>query len=244
MSISIEEARRKLDILEELANDPSLILTELFSEGVSGSNFLYQVKVNEKYILDYLNEYLSKLPVFSGCKIINNCGVFKITVEPLRVGVYADCIGDDEIVKIYADKRTYRLLIKDINDYEKLMSREHILETVKLSDYWVRFVDLTFKKRILNSFNSLKSNKRFFIRILDFIFWYRISNKKIGAAIEREMEKVNNANAYNIKEYNEDIEEQKYYLQYAPDHIKNIKLKQEEISNYLNSIGYKEMSNY
>ena len=46
MSISLEEARRKLDILEKSSDEPELILTDLFSEGVSGMNFLYQVRVN------------------------------------------------------------------------------------------------------------------------------------------------------------------------------------------------------
>ena len=72
MSISLEEARRKLDILEKSSDEPELILTDLFSEGVSGMNFLYQVRVNGKYIIDYLKEYLNVINPFKNCIIMNN----------------------------------------------------------------------------------------------------------------------------------------------------------------------------
>jgi hypothetical protein len=247
MSISLEEARKKLDILERLADNPELILTELFTEGASGSNFLYQVRVNNKYILDYLKEYLSKLSVFADCNISNNSYELKISLEPLRIGEYAKYISNDNIIKIDANERTYKILNKDIDEYEKVMNEKYELEVKELDNFWNQFVDLTFKKRINNSFKSLVSKKRLHIRLCDSIWWYFVSNKKIKAKLTEETEKLNDDNKYNKKRYEEQIEQQNYYFKYAPDHIESIKSKQKEISEYLLSIGYKEdveMSDY
>jgi hypothetical protein len=245
MSISLQEARKKLDILEKLARNPELILTELFTEGVSGSNFLYQVKVNNKYILDYLKEYLLKIPVFSDCRITNSSCDFHVYVNPLRFGKYADYISDDKIIKIDADERTYNVCNKRIEEYVDMMNKVYKNEVMQLSDYWIRFQNLTFKKRFVNAYNSLKSDKKH--KISNFFFWLHIKKSKVDEALNKEIDKINSSNKYNKESYNEDIEKQNYYLQYAPEHIQKIKDKQTEISKYLLSIGYKEnteMSTY
>jgi hypothetical protein len=248
MSISLEEARKKLDILEKLSTNPELILTELFSEGVSGGNFLYQVNVNGKYIMDYLKEYLSKLSVFSNCMITSNSYELRIAVEPLRFGEHAKYISNDNIIDINADERTYKLINRNIRSYENIMNENYVLKISQLSNYWKRFVNLTFRNRIKNSFISLTDkNKKLTIRLKDFIFWYFIRNKKILSALEREKEKVNNNNKYNAKQHTENLERQNYYFEYAPAHIEFIKNKQQEIVAYLISLGYKEdneMSEY
>jgi hypothetical protein len=247
MSISLEEARKKLDILERLANNPELILTELYTEGVSGSNFLYQINVNGKYILDYLQNYLSTLPVFSDCKVSEAAWELKVKVDPLRIGEYTDYISDDEIIKIDLDKHTYKIIHKNIKAYEKIMNEKYELEVKELDHFFKQFMNLTLKKRISNSCKSLISKKKLKFKLYDSVMWYFISNKKIKAKLAEEIESIDNWNAYNKKEYDEKVEQQKYYLQYAPNHINNIKHKQKEISDYLLSIGYKEdkeMSDY
>jgi hypothetical protein len=242
MSISLQEARRKLDILEKLAFDPKLILTDLFTDGVSGSNFLYQVKVNNKYILDYLREYLSELPVFSGCKVTNSAGVFIVNLESLKLdfGWRSSYISDDKIIKIDADLRTFKVIDKDIEKYEMVLNKEYTIEVKELSDFWKRFENLTVKKRVINALNSFKTQKKLLVKILDFKFWLFCSNKKIEEALTRESKKIDDTNKYNNEQYKEDIALQEYYMKYAPDHIQKIKSKQQEIINYLLSIGYKE----
>lgn len=240
MSISLEEARRKLDILEKITNNPELVLTELFTEGVSGSNFLYQIKVKDKYILDYLKDHLSTLQVFSYCKISNSGYEITITVNPLRIGEYSKYIGNDNILRIDADKRTFKILNKDILKYEKVMEEKYELEKKELPEFWNKFKDLTLKKRACNSLKSLVSNKMLHIRLYDFVMWYFVSNKKIKNKLNEVIEQLNETNDYNLKRYNEQIEQQNYYREHAPKHIEFIKYKQKEISDYLLSIGYKE----
>ena len=59
LSIELQEARKELDILENLANNPQLILTDLFGGGTSELNFLYQVNIKGKYINMYLNIFFT-----------------------------------------------------------------------------------------------------------------------------------------------------------------------------------------
>ena len=247
MSISLEEARHKLDVLEKLASDPKLILTDLFSEGVSGSNFLYQVKVNDKYILDYLKEHILNLSVFKDCIVENNSYDFFVYFPSLKIGKHSNLTGEDKIAKIDAESKEFKITTECINDYESVMNREYTYERKELSEFWQRFKDLSFKSRIKNAFKSLVSNKKIHIRISDFIFWFTITNKKVNVVLDREQQKVDNSNTYNKKRYKEDIERQNYYRKYAPTHIECIKKKQKEIYEYLISLGYtenKDMSIY
>ncbi len=69
MSISLEAARRNLDILEQLHNKPELILTDLFPDNMSNSIFLHQVSIHDKNIMDYLKEYLLGIYPFKDCII-------------------------------------------------------------------------------------------------------------------------------------------------------------------------------
>lgn len=247
MSISLEEARHKLDVLEKLAIDPKLILTDLFSEEVSGSNFLYQVKVNNKYIPDYLQEQMLNLPVFKDCIVKNNSYDFFVYLPHLKVGKYSDFESDDKIAKIDANSNEFKIITECIDDYESVMNREYICKRKELGEFWQRFKDLSFKSRVKNASKALVSDKRVHIRMLDFIFWLTVTKKKVKTALDREQEKVDDSNSYNEEQYKEDIERQKYYRQYAPIHIECIKEKQKEIYEYLISLEYtenNEMSTY
>lgn len=247
MSISLEEARKKLDTLEKLANNPELILTDLFTEGVSGSNFLYQINIDNKYILDYLKEYLQKISVFSDCIITNSSYDFYIYIKSLKIGEYSKYNSNDCIIRINADQRTFKIINRCIEDYEAIMNKKYIKGIKKLDEYWARFQNLNFKKRIINAINSFSSNKKFYVKILDFLFWLKIKQSKVDIKLNQKINEINESNKYNEKLYNEEIERQNYYLQYAPKHIQKIREKQKDISEYLLSVGYKEdekMSEY
>lgn len=241
MSISLDEARNKLDILEQIPNNPELILTKLCTNGVSGNNFLYQVNINGKYILDYIQDNFKKIKAVSNYEIkCKNCNEIAIYVKSINTNVRYNPL--DEIIRIDTNSHTYRLIEKSINNYEKVMNSECILRNRQLSNdkYWNKFIDFSFKKRVKNSFKSLVSNKRLLTRLQDFVFWSFVSNKTILEALKREENNVKDINNSNLEQYNDDIKKQNYYLQYAPKHIEYIRISQKEISEYLSSLGYVE----
>lgn len=250
LSISLEDARKKLDILEQLSNAPQLILTNLLSDGLLGTNFLYQVNINGKYIMDYLREYLCSIDPFKDCIIKNNSYIFSFYLPSLKVGNHSEFNGYDLIAQINAYEKTFKLFTECIDDYNDVMSQEYQLEIVELSNWWKRFTDLRIKNRISQIREVIHSDKKLFVKIADIYFWIVMTNRqrrKIQEALERENEKVSSSNKYNKEKYEENIEKQDYYKQYAPGQIRRIRNKQKEIEDFLKDIGYIEdigMSKY
>ena len=240
MSIELQEARKKLDILEKLTNNPELILTDLFSNSVSDNNFLYQVNVNGRYILDYLVDYLKTLDVFNDSFIKLQSHDIHIYIPSLKYGEYQNLQSDDKIMKIDIDNRTYRLCYESIEKYTDTMSKEYKLEICELSDFWKKYENFGFKNRVKNAFMSLTTDKKLHIRLWDFIYILIVSKKKVNAALNREREKVNRKNERNLKYYNEHVDLQNFYKENAPMQIDMIHKKQKEIITFLNQIGYKE----
>ncbi|WP_097005262.1 hypothetical protein [Lacrimispora amygdalina] len=252
MSISIEEARKKLDTLEKLSNDPSLILTDLFSEGVSGSNFLYQVNIKGKYIIDYLIEHLQKLSVFEGCIIKQSSWDLKIYMESLKYGGYGRFESDDLIVKVDIESKTFKSIDECYAKYEDVMHTEYKLQEEKLSNYWIRFVNPTFKNRIRYAIEVFSSHKKPLVKLLDFWFWIAYplffkTRNRITEALKEENIRLNDRNKDNLDDYSERLNKQKFYKENASAHISKIVKKAAEIEEYLRGLGYKEdreMSDY
>lgn len=240
MSIELKQARKKIDILENLAKNPELILTELFKEGIDGTNFLYQIRVNGKYILDYFNEYLLTLPVFDDCVVKNEGYYVNISVPCLKIGEFSDLWSNDNILKINASERTFLIINRNIDEYEKFMNKKIIKEVDELEEHFKKFENLTLKKRFKNSFNVIRSKKRILIKIMDFAFWLYIRKSKVNNYLDKEYKRIESENERNEIKYNKEIEKQNYYIENAPSHIEKIKRKQKEISEYLLSLGYKE----
>lgn len=252
MSISIEEARKKLDTLERLSNDQSLILTDLFSEGVNGSNFLYQVNINGKYIFDYLMEHLQKLHVFENCIIEQSSWDLKIYIESLKYGEYSRFERDDLIVKIDVEAKTFKLIDGCYAKYEDVINAKYKLREEKMADYLVKFINPTFKNRIRYAIEVFSSNKKVLVKLLDFVFWvgyplFLKTRKKIAEALKEENARLNDKNQDNLDDYNEQVNKQKFYKENAPAHISKIVKKAAEIEEYLRGLGYTEdpeMSEY
>ena len=76
--MTMEQAQKLLNYLEQSKNTPELILEKLFTYGVEGMKFLYQVQPDNKYICDFCKEQLSTLPVFLDCIIKQNSFEFEI----------------------------------------------------------------------------------------------------------------------------------------------------------------------
>lgn len=60
MSISVEKAEEYIELLRKIPDNPEFILKgNLFDEGTDSLNFLYNIKIDGKYILDFLIENVS-----------------------------------------------------------------------------------------------------------------------------------------------------------------------------------------
>ena len=231
-----------LDILERLVNNPELIMTELFTEGVTDCQFLYQVNVNGKYILDYLNEYLKTLPVFNDTDIqIAHCLLY-ISVPALRCERYPRLQIKDRILIVDIYERTYEFYKYDIKTYTDEMNNDYELKTYELSKFWKKYENFTLKNRIKNAFLSLTTNKSLHVRLSDFVFILFVSRKKIDDAVNNERKEVEKNNKWRREDYERNVALQNFYKKYAPDHIAMIRSKQKEITDYLSSIGYSEKS--
>ena len=76
--MTMEQAQELLNYLKQSKITPELILEKLFTYGIEGMNFLYQVQPDDKYICDFCMEQLSMLPVFLDCIIEQNSFEFEI----------------------------------------------------------------------------------------------------------------------------------------------------------------------
>lgn len=241
MSLELKEAREKLDMLERLADEPNLIFTDLYAQGLNGCNFFYQVKINGKYILDYLIEHIKTLHVFDNTLP---------TIERSELIIYVPSINDDDhnkyhskdkILEIDLEDRTFTICNSDLNEYEEVMAATYELKEHELDDFWKRYENLTISSRIRNAFKSLTSpQKNIGTKIADFVFHFIVSKKKVNSIIDRERNKIDKKNEYHKKRYESDISLQQFYLEHAPKHLEKAYLKQREIIDYLISLGYKE----
>lgn len=170
MAISIEEARNKLNILEYLSKHPDKILIgDLFEESsqYNSLNFLYNITVEGKYILDYLNEHLRKVDIFSDCTVRLDRDVIRVYIPEL---IYNGFKQNETIFKISLSDKAYISLDGAVTKYQELMTKEINEPKVKeLDDFWKRFdCRLTLILRIKYAFLSLKKEHN---KIKDALFW-------------------------------------------------------------------------
>lgn len=241
MSVDIKEARRKLDLLEKLANNPSLIMTDLFNDGVEGGNFLYQVNIDGKHISDYLKEHLCSLDVFKDLSLKFSSYELSVCmpgIEKLHNTGHTLIASEDRIVYINIKQHTYSIT-NATKRYTSVMNTKYELKVDELSDFWKRYEDFCFKSRIRNAINSFSNeNKSFFVKVQDFFFNLFVSADKVKNAYKREFDRVTRNNSWHEKQYNRELARQMLYNQYAPEHIKLIRKRQESISKYLDDLGY------
>lgn len=243
MSISIQEAYKTLDTLQQMADNPELIMTGLFSKGVSDMNFPYQVNINGKYIFDYLKEYLQKIPVFKDCVVgICSADVY-IDIPGLKYGKYSEFQSNDHVIRFNIIGREYRT-ISDvaINNYQDVMSKKYDLEVKGIEEFWRRFEDLSLVSCIRKAISSFHSSKKIHVRVQDFFFWLYIpfKKRKVSEVLQKQYDKLESNNKWAKEQYEKNIARQKFYREHAPKQIEKIKKKQEEIVKYLNGLGYVE----
>lgn len=250
MSISIQEAYQKLDILWQMADNPELMMTDLFSKGVSGMNFLYQININGKYILDYLKEHLQMIPIFKDCIIRFSSTDVYVDIPGLKFGKYSNLQNDDHVIKFNINDREYRTISDEaINNYQDVMYKKYELKVHDIGEYWKQFEDLSPISRIKKAFASLHSSKKMYVRVQDFFFWLYVPfmKSKVAEGLQKQYGKVESDNKWAKEQYEDNIARQNFYRKNAPEQIEKIIKKQEEIVQYLNELGYvenTEMSKY
>lgn len=245
MSVELKEARKILDTMEYLGDNPELIMTDLYKDGIDYHNFLTNVNINGKTIIEILFQYLQSLDVFEGCivygadhSIVYSDRIF-IYVPSLKCGNNQGFITDDKIMIINVDDKSYKLSSKAIDDYVDSINEKYDLMSFELSPFWKKYENFNLKNRIKNAFLSLRSSKKMHIRLWDFIYILFCSRKKIDSCVDKEKEKVRVKNESELKYYNERIERQNILKENFPEHIDMIRDKQNKIAGFLTSIGYR-----
>lgn len=244
MSIELKDARHELDVLEKFINNPELIMSDLSAYGVSDYDFLFRnITINGRRFYASLLEYLKQVEVF------NNDDIF---LTP-----YSD--GDNVTVKISSFEEfrshkimcidfinhTYKIIDDCIKYYNKIMNDEPKYEPYKMipkiQDFLKEYENYTLKRRLTNVGKSLfNKDKTCSVRISDFFFNLFVSKKYLKKILDEEYKRAEEANKCLKKSYDEDVEKQKLYIQKAPEQIRKIEQKQEEIIKYLSKYGFKE----
>ena len=246
MSISLEAARRNLDILEQLHNKPELILTDLFSDNMSNSIFLHQVSIHDKNIMDYLKEYLLGIYPFKDCIIgSHSYYVYNMSfyIPSFKDDIHLGSKDDDLIVKINVENKTYKLFLDCITEYKDIINKKYELKITELDDFWKRFTDLSLKGRIRQINRTIHSEYKFTSKCENIFFWLimtRNQKRKIKEVLDKEINKIEVSNKYIREEYEKDIKIQPYYKEFALKQIRTIQEKQKEIEDFLLIRGYRE----
>ena len=246
MSISLEAARRNLDILEQLHNKPELILTDLFSDNMSNSFFLYYLSIDNKNIMDYLKEYLLGIYPFKDC-IIGSRSYYAYNmsfyISSLKDDIHLGSKDDDLIAKINVENKTYKLFLDCITEYKDIINKKYELKITELDDFWKRFIDLSLKGRIRQINRTIHSEYKFTSKCENIFFWLimtRNQKRKIKEVLDKEINKIEVSNKYIREEYEKDIKIQPYYKEFTLKQIRTIQEKQKEIEDFLLIRGYRE----
>ena len=240
MSIELKDARHELDVLEKFINNPELIMSDLSAYGVSDYDFLFRnITINGRRFYASLLEYLKQVEVF------NNDDIFLTPysdVNNVTVKISSfDEFHSQNIMCIDFINHTYKIIDDCIKYYNKIMNDEPEYEPNEIQGILKRYENYTFKKRLANARHCLfNKDKTCSVRILDFFFSLFVSKKYLRKILDKEYKRVERINKSLKKGYDEDVEKQKLYIQKAPEQIRKIEQKQEEIIKYLSKYGFKE----
>lgn len=235
--MTMEQAQELLNYLKQSKNTPELILEKLFTYGIEGMNFLYQVQPDDKYICDFCMEQLSTLPVFSNCIIAQNSFDFEIHLQ----SEYKNGFLNTPIVTIDANAKTFYVLNRVIEEYQKAIKNPLPKEPKeeKLSEDWMIFLDYSFTKKpyaALKTFQringSLPRKARGSLRTL------LTPTERVREAFDKEEQLVHTLNECRKERYKEELERQQELRAIGPERVVFIKRKQGEITKFLVDLGY------
>lgn len=251
MSISIEKAEEYIKLLREIKNNPELILTKnLFDEGSDSLNFLYNIEIDGKHILDFCIEQLKKIAVLKDCVLEVNYNEISICMpdlmenEILRKNLKGNIIFK-RIMMINLEKKIYLIENEFKEDYIETMNRKYTEpEKFKLPEFLEMFQNFNLKNRIKYFFQSSTQKRQASWVIFgchqSLLF---IPQKKVEEELKARIREAEESIEFQLEKYKQDIEFQNYLRENFDEYMKRIDKKQQEICLFLDKIFYKNGMN-
>ena len=246
--LSIQEAREKLDLLEKIENEnkPELVFTELISQTntnkqIRESNLLYSLQFNGHGIRTFIKNQLKKINVFSDIKdkdLDISCRIIEVYIPTYPVYNSQKNNWSDNIMEISLYDHTYKYS-SAIEDYNEIINEKlNYPELIEFDEFYKKLDNLTFTNRFKYAIESLYEDDTLANKICNSFFWIVIPKKYVNKQVNKENQYIQKQNQLIINIYKERLKQEEYNQKHAPEQIEKIKNKQNEIANYLNSLGY------
>lgn len=235
--MTMEQAQELLNYLKQSKNTPELILEKLFTYGIEGMNFLYQVQPDDKYICDFCMEQLSTLPVFSNCIIAQNSFDFEIHLQ----SEYKNGFLNTPIVTIDANAKTFHVLNRVIEEYQKAIKNPlpEIPKEEKLSEDWMIFSDYSFMKKPYATIQTFQRiNGRLPRKIRGCLRLLLTPTERVRDAFDKEVKFIQCVNERSKEQYKEELERQQELRAIGRGMVDLVEKKQREITEFLLDLGY------
>lgn len=236
MGIQVSDARQKLDLLEQLKESPELLFADLVtrSEDVQLLNLLEIDNISARR---YIQGLIENMEVFRGTYVLlKPDGKLCVYVSALRFGIRQKFQEDDQIAEIDLFGKTFHFCEEYIAGYQKVLSSNDVSETPETE--FSENTKYTFPRRLKTSFSKLKSNNGIAIRIFDFLYYFLISRKKMEKQLKAVLRTEKKRAEFEKKLQKERMELKKYYQENFPQHLEQIRRKQQIFDVYFSNLGY------
>lgn len=241
--MTIEEARKLLDTLEEIKQNPKTILIN-FPD--ADAEFLFNIDFDGVPLSQFIKNQLEQQSLFGGCSIReeHDKGAFTFSVNIPSLDYKRLHRQPEAIVCLFPRKKEFILLHKAEEYYEKEMNQTIAFHPYPVSDLEKQYQDLSLKGRMKNVVIEWRRKKSVWMKISDTYYWLvyvPFRKKKWRLALERTRKARAYANERLSKLYQEALSQQKYYQCYAPDYLTDMRKKQKKISEYLLANEYRQV---
>lgn len=241
--MTIEEARKILNVLEGIRENPETILTA-FPD--TDAEFLFSIDFGGVPLSRFVKNQLEQQTLFCGCSIRDehDKGAFTFSVNIPSLDYKRLHRQPEAIVRLFPRKKEFILLHKTEEYYQKEMNRTIAFHPYPVSNLEKQYQDLSLKGRMRNVVIEWRRKKSVWLKISDTYYWLvnvPFRKKKWRLALERTRKARTDANEYLSKLYKEALSRQEYYQCFAPDYLNDLKKKQTEIREYLLANGYRQI---
>jgi len=230
--INIEKAIQTIATLEKIEENPQNALGEL--NHADPELFFSMSYSNQKSASNFILSELKKKSAFDRCGLIWDCRKLKVSIPlPLPDAKWKYSAGDCVLI-INPFTKTYQK-VYDFYQFEKILHAKYSYEKVELDATFKDIVPFTYKKK-WQLFLSLR-NKNISSRLKILL----LRRKMVEEIVQNEKNRIKGINDFNLKLYRKKLDEQKNLRRIVPEHLNFVRIKQKEISEYLNALGYKEI---
>ena len=238
--MTIEKARNLLDALEEIKKNPETILTN-FPD--TDAEFLFSIDFDGVPLCEFVKKELEHQPLFCGCSIENEYqkGAFVFSVNIPSLGYRRPYQLPEMIAYLFPRKQEFIILHNSEKHYKNEMYRTITFQPYPVSDLEKQFQDLSLKGRMKNLTEEWMKAESFWLKIQATCYWLiyvPFHKKKCIQAFEKARRKRTDTDKYRSRMYQEELSRKNYYQNFAPNHLVNMKKKQDEIREYLLENGY------